>query len=148
MQSLGTFARAQLAIVLAFLIAIPAIAQGVKPSPSGRPTTQKRSADGDLPDRDKLNAGTVTIITAPVGGAFAAMGSDMVRVLDDGDNLRVLPVIGKGSVQNLVDIMVLRSVDMGFIVSDALEFVRTEYDVPDIKQRVAYIVKLFNNDLH
>ena len=95
MQSLGTFARAQLAIVLAFLIAIPAIAQGVKPSPSGRPTTQKRSADGDLPDRDKLNAGTVTIITAPVGGAFAAMGSDMVRVLDDGDNLRILPVIAE-----------------------------------------------------
>jgi uncharacterized protein len=62
--------------------------------------------------------------------------------------LRVLPIIGKGSVQNLVDIMVLRSVDMGFIVSDALEFVRTEYDVPDIEQRVAYIVKLFNNDLH
>ena len=121
MQSLGTFARAQLAIVLAFLIAIPAIAEGVKPSPSGRPTTQKRSADGDLPDRDKLNAGTVTIITAPVGGAFAAMGSDMVRVLDDGDNLRILPVIGRGSVQNLVDVMLLKNIDIGFAVSDSID---------------------------
>jgi TRAP transporter TAXI family solute receptor len=105
-------------------------------------------ADGSLPNRDKLNSSTVTIITAPVGGAFPAMGSDMARVLDDGDNLRVLPVIGKGSVQNLVDIMRLKNIDMGFVVGDALEFVKKEYSVPNIEQRVAYIVKLFNNDLH
>jgi uncharacterized protein len=111
-------------------------------------TDPRRFIRGKLPSPEKANSGTVTVITAPVGGAFAAMGSDLVRVLDDGDNLRVLPIIGKGSVQNLVDIMVLRSVDMGFVVSDALEFVRTEYDVPDIERRVAYIVKLFNNDLH
>jgi uncharacterized protein len=111
-------------------------------------TAPRRFNRGKLPSPEKANGGTVTVITAPVGGAFAAMGSDMVRVLDDGDNLRVLPIIGKGSVQNLVDIMVLRSVDMGFVVSDALEFVRTEYNVPDIEKRVAYIVKLFNNDLH
>jgi TRAP-type uncharacterized transport system substrate-binding protein len=108
----------------------------------------RQSVDGKLPPREKVNAGTVTILTAPVGGAFAAMGSDMVRVLDDGDNLRVLPIIGKGSVQNLVDIMLLRNVDMGFVVSDALEFVKKEYDVTNIDQRVSYIVKLFNNDLH
>jgi len=111
-------------------------------------TAPRNLGDGKLPPREKVNGGTVTIITAPVGGAFAAMGSDMVRVLDDGDNLRVLPIIGKGSVQNLVDIMLLRNVDMGFVVSDALEFVKKEYDVPNIDQRVSYIVKLFNNDLH
>ena len=111
-------------------------------------TPPRRFSRGKLPSPEKANSGTVTVITAPVGGAFAAMGSDMARVLDDGDNLRVLPIIGKGSVQNLVDIMVLRSVDMGFVVSDALEFVKTEYEVPDIEQRVAYVVKLFNNDLH
>jgi len=104
--------------------------------------------DGRLPNHELLNAGTVTVITAPVGGAFAAMASDMANVLDDGDNLRVLPIIGRGSVQNLVDIMRLRNVDMGFVVSDALEFVRTEYNVQDIASRVRYIAKLFNNDVH
>jgi uncharacterized protein len=123
-------------------------------SPRPRPPriTQARvprvPADGILPNRDKLNASTVTVITAPVGGAFPAMGSDMARVLDDGDNLRVLPVIGKGSVQNLVDIMRLKNIDMGFVVADALEFVKKEYNVPNIEQRVSYIVKLSNNDLH
>ena len=108
----------------------------------------REAADGALPNRDKLNSSTVTVITAPVGGAFPAMGSDMARVLDDGDNLRVLPVIGKGSVQNLVDIMRLKNIDMGFVVGDALEFVKKEYNVPNIEQRVSYIVKLSNNDLH
>lgn len=48
------------------------------------------------------------------------MGSDMARVLDAGDNLRVLPMIGKGSLQNLVDILRLKNIDMGFVVGDAL----------------------------
>jgi uncharacterized protein len=149
MQPSGTFARVQFVIALVLLIAIPAIAQGVKPAPPGRTSVKpKSSIDGDLPDRDKLNADTVTIITAPVGGAFAAMGSDMVRVLDDGDSLRVLPVIGKGSVQNLIDIMLLKNIDMGFVVSDAIDFVKTEYKVPDLQDRVRYVAKLFNNDLH
>jgi TRAP transporter TAXI family solute receptor len=113
-----------------------------------RSVSSRPDPDGNLPDRDALNNGTVTVITAPVGGAFAAMGSDMANVLDDGENLRVLPIIGKGSVQNLIDIMRLRNVDMGFVVSDAVEFVKTEYHVPNMEDRVRYIAKLFNNDLH
>jgi uncharacterized protein len=108
----------------------------------------RAQTDGKLPNREKLNNSIVTVITAPVGGAFPAMGSDMARVLDDGDNLRILPIIGKGSVQNLVDIMLLKGVDMGFVVSDAIEFFRKEYEVPNIYKRVSYILKLYNNDVH
>jgi TRAP-type uncharacterized transport system substrate-binding protein len=133
--------------------------QPEQPAPNPRPVLQPRTvraktpelqdpADGTLPSRDKLNASTVTVITAPVGGAFPAMGSDLARVLDDGDNLRVLPMIGKGSVQNLLDLMRLRNVDMGFVVADALQFVKKEYNIPNIEQRVSYIVKLSNNEVH
>jgi uncharacterized protein len=107
-----------------------------------------QSPDGKLPDRDKLNGSIVTVITAPVGGAWAPMGSDMARVLDDGENLRVLPIIGRGSIQNLIDVMLLKGVDMGFMVSDAIDFFSKEYQVPNINKRVAYIVPLYNNDLH
>jgi uncharacterized protein len=134
------------AVGVVMLMAIPARAQ--KRNPQFRTNIQRDLSDGTLPDRDTLNANTVTIVTAPVGGAFAAMGSDMANVLDDTDNLRVLPIIGKGSVQNLIDIMRLRNVDMGFVVSDAIEFVKTEYAVPNIERQVQYIAKLFNNDIH
>src|SRR5579864_5189985 len=129
----------------------PTAASPVSPSPlssSPVPSRSVRSADGALPDRDKLNASVVTIVTAPVGGAVSTMGSDMANVLDDGENLRVLPILGKGAVQNLVDILRLRSVDMGFVMSDALEFVKTEYGVPNVEDRVHYISKMFNIELH
>jgi uncharacterized protein len=145
MQPVPHIVLRTVALGIVLLVALPAIAQQ---DAQVRTNIQRNLADGRLPDRDTLNSGTVTIVTAPVGGAFAAMGSDMANVLDDGDNLRVLPIIGKGSVQNLIDIMRLRNVDMGFVVSDAIEFVKTEYAVPNIERQVQYIAKLFNNDLH
>jgi uncharacterized protein len=110
---------------------------------------QRGPAPGnELPERDILNAGTVTVITAPIGGPMSIMGSDMASVLDDGDKLRVLPILGKGAVQNLVDILRLKNIDMGFVTYDALEFAKTEYNIPDIAKRVRYIARLFHNDIH
>ncbi|NPU13242.1 hypothetical protein HL667_16245 [Bradyrhizobium sp. 83012] len=103
---------------------------------------------GTLPDRESLNSGTVTVITAPIGGPMSVMGSDMAAVLDEGESLRVLPILGKGSAQNLVDIIMLKNIDMGFVATDAMEFVKTEYNIPDIAQRVRYIAQLFHNDVH
>ncbi len=117
---------------------------------AGTASAQQNSpAQGNgLPDRDALNANTVTVITAPIGGPMSIMGSDMAAVLDDGDKLRVLPILGKGSAQNLIDIIRLKNIDMGFVTSDALEFVKTEYDMPDVATRVRYIAPLFHNDIH
>jgi TRAP-type uncharacterized transport system substrate-binding protein len=126
----------------------PVIATQATTVKRASPAPDQSRTDGTLPSREQLNNGTVTVITAPVGGAYAAMGSDMANVLDDGDNLRVLPVIGKGSAQNLIDILRLRSIDMGFALSDAVEFVKTEYGVPNLETRVNYITKVFNADFH
>ena len=117
---------------------------------AGAASAQQRGpAQGnELPERDILNAGTVTVITAPIGGPMSIMGSDMASVLDDGDKLRVLPILGKGAVQNLVDILRLKNIDMGFVTYDALEFAKTEYNIPDIAKRVRYIARLFHNDIH
>jgi uncharacterized protein len=110
------------------------------------PAQSTQSAE--LPERDQLNSGTVTVITAPIGGPMSIMGSDMASVLDDGDKLRVLPILGKGSVQNLIDILRLKNIDMGFVTADALEFAKSEYNIPDIQKRVRYITRLFHNDIH
>ena len=132
--------RAILGVAVCMLWALFAGAAGAQ---------QRAPAQGnELPERDLLNAGTVTVITAPIGGPMSIMGSDMASVLDDADKLRVLPILGKGSVQNLIDILRLKNIDMGFVTSDALEFARTEYNIPDIPKRVRYIARLFHNDIH
>jgi hypothetical protein len=44
-----------------------------------------------LPNHDRVNEGTVTILSAPVGGVTALLTADLARVLDN-DELRVLQV--------------------------------------------------------
>jgi TRAP-type uncharacterized transport system substrate-binding protein len=102
-----------------------------------------------IPNKEKVNAGTVTIITAPAGGATSIFGSDMARVLDDDQNhLRVLPVLGKGPVRNVVDILYLKAIDMGAVTAEVPEFYRLQYGIPDIGSRLRYIAKLYNNEVH
>jgi len=102
-----------------------------------------------IPNKEKINAGTVTIITAPAGGATSIFGSDLARVLDDDqEGLRVLPVLGKGPVRNVVDILYLKAIDMGAVTAEVPEFYRLQYGVPDIASRLRYIAKLYNNEVH
>ena len=101
-----------------------------------------------IPDRNRINEGTVTVITAPAGGATSVFGSDMARVLDDDATVRVLPVLGKGPVRNVVDILYLKSIDMGAVAADVPEFYRLQYKIPDITTRLRYITKLYHNELH
>jgi uncharacterized protein len=118
-----------------------------------RPALANTAADSSnetwtIPDKNRINDGTVTVITAPVGGATAIFGSDMARVLDDDATIRVLPVIGKGPVRNVVDILYLKSIDMGAVAADVPEFYNLQYKIPDITSRLRYIIKLYHNELH
>jgi TRAP-type uncharacterized transport system substrate-binding protein len=101
-----------------------------------------------IPDRDRVNEGTVTVITAPAGGATSVFASDMARVLDDDANLRVLPVLGKGPVRNVVDVLYLKSIDMGVVTTDVPEFYKLQYGLPDVTSKLRYIAKLYHNEVH
>jgi TRAP-type uncharacterized transport system substrate-binding protein len=120
------------------------------PAPQHTPATALPGADDvwTLPDRARINEGTVTVITAPAGGATSIFGSDLARVLDDDATIRVLPVLGKGPVRNVVDIMHLKSIDMGAVAADVPEFYKLQYKIPDIASQLRYIAKLYHNEIH
>jgi TRAP-type uncharacterized transport system substrate-binding protein len=122
----------------------PAAPQQISPGATGDHSNETWT----IPDRNRVNEGTVTVITAPVGGATAIFGTDLARVLDDDATIRVLPVIGKGPVRNVVDILYLKSIDMGAVAADVPEFYRLQYKIPDITSKVRYIAKLYHNELH
>ena len=96
-----------------------------------------------IPDQNRINEGAVTVITAPAGGATSVFGSDMARVLDDEATVRVLGVLGKGPVQNVIDVLFLKSIDMGIVTSDVPEFYKLQYKIPDITSRLRYIAVLY-----
>jgi len=142
MSRLWIFVASILAIVSG-IVALQAAPQGGGPPPG----VPRPDDTWKLPDRNAMNANTVTVITAPAGGATAIFGSDMARVLDDGE-LRVLPVLGKGPVRNVVDILYLKAIDMGMVAADVPEFYRLQYKIPDVASQLRYIAKLYNNELH
>jgi TRAP-type uncharacterized transport system substrate-binding protein len=123
-----------------------------RPAAAQPPTSRYYGATADeiwkIPDRNQINEGTVTIITAPAGGATSVFGSDMARVLDDEATIRVLPVLGKGPVRNVTDILYLKSIDMGAVAADVPEFYRLQYNIPDITSKLRYIAKLYHNEIH
>lgn len=94
----------------------------------------------------KLNAWTVGLAGGLLEGAPIRLATEIARVVDEGDALHVLPVVTRGPTENVEALLYLRGIDAAIINSDALEQFRTL--VPNIDQRISYILNLFPSDLH
>jgi TRAP-type uncharacterized transport system substrate-binding protein len=98
--------------------------------------------------RDLVNGGVVGLISGGVTGTYVRIAADLADALDDGYELRVLPIIGKGSVRNIEDLLLLRGVDVAIVQSDVLDFYKRAGLVPNIEQKIHYISKLYNEEVH
>ena len=98
--------------------------------------------------KDILNANTTTIITGTIGGTYVQIGADLASMLDDGEKLRVLPIVGRGSVQSIADILYLKGVDLGIIRSDTLDYLEKKGYANNLKGQLSYITKLYNEEMH
>ena len=95
---------------------------------------------------EKLNAWTVGLAGGQLEGAPIRFATEIARVVDDGDNLHVLPIVTRGPAENVEALLYLKGVDAAIINSDALEQFKTL--VPNIQQRITYILNLFPSELH
>src|SRR5689334_240010 len=98
------------------------------------------------PEAILMNAWTIGLAGGLLEGAPIRLAAEMARVVDDGDNLHVLPVVTRGATENLNSLLYLRGIDAAIINSDALEEYKSQ--VPDIQRRVAYVLNLFPSELH
>ena len=69
-------------------------------------------------------------------------------MLDDGDNLRILPMVSYGAASNLDDLLYLRGVDLAATQSDMFEYFRTEHKTSNLQNRVHYMLRLPIAELH
>lgn len=97
-------------------------------------------------EKEKMNAWTVGLAGGLIEGAPLRLAAEMARVVDDGPNLHVLPVVTRGATENLNSLLYLRGIDTAIINSDALEEYKVQ--VPQIRRRVAYVLNLFPSELH
>jgi uncharacterized protein len=91
--------------------------------------------------REKKNAWTVGI-----AGGYVV--DEMASVLNDGDNLRILPIVSYGAASNLDDLLYLRGVDAAVTQSDVFEYFRKERKTPNLERRVQYVIRLPISELH
>src|SRR5947208_15915992 len=102
---------------------------------------------GSTQTKQALNANTVTLITGTIGGTYVQFGADLSSVLDDGNKLRVLPIVGRGSVQSVADILFLQGVDLGVVRADTHDYPERKGFAKDIKKQFTYVTKLYNEEM-
>lgn len=117
------------------------------PTPAAaQPRADRPANTGETSTKTKLNAWTVGLAGGLLEGAPIRFATEIARVVDEGDALHVLPVVTRGPAHNVEALLYLRGIDAAIINSDALEDFRTL--VPNIDQRISYILNLFPSDLH
>lgn len=95
-----------------------------------------------------INRGVVELETSGSAGISVRIAEDLANLIDDGSTRRVVPVVGKGSLQNLIDLKYLRGIDMAIVQSDMLDYAKEQRAVPGIELSLTYITRLHNEEFH
>jgi TRAP-type uncharacterized transport system substrate-binding protein len=134
-----------LARLFAFLIAILALseasAQSARRAP-GNPDANPSQQD----IRDRTNSGAIGLAAGLLEGAPIRFATEIARVVNDSSDMHVLPIVTRGPTENVNDLLYLRGVDAAIINSDSLEEYKSQ--LPQIQQRIVYILSLFPSELH
>lgn len=115
---------------------------------SARPATATAIGEGEAESVERVNKWTVGVVGGMIEGAPIRFATDIQIALDDGDNLRILPIVSRGVRQNVIDLLYLKGVDVAVLYTDALDGFRKEGKIKNIDKRVNYISHLFLSGVH
>ena len=93
-----------------------------------------------------LNQNTVGVMADTAGSLGLAL--NFARALDHENDLRLLPMAGKGPVQTLTDLLTLRGVDAAILPSDTLAYAVANQLLEGAPARVSFIARLASLDVH
>src|SRR5215475_14643079 len=100
---------------------------------------------------EQVNRNTVSIISGSPGSdaTYLQVAYDLAAVLNDGENLRILPVVGVGGSQNIRDVRQLKGIDIGLTQVSILNNFRRVNDTLGVTDdKIVYVTKLFNLEVH
>ena len=125
----------------------PAHAQGggdlSESSSSARAARQAREAY-----RESINENVLFLMGGQLGAAYIQLAQDIAVVVNDGLNLRVLPVVGAAGVQNVHDVVFLRGIDLALTNVSTLNALRKSKELgPNLDRQLAYIAPLFPEEM-
>src|SRR5215813_1633017 len=130
--------------VLATLIAGPSQAQ-TNPGGRGVPSA---AASGEGAKVSRINNWTLGVAAGLLEGSFIRFAAELAKALDDGENLRILPIVTYGAVENISDLLYLRGVDIAITHADVFDLYKKSGEVRNIEQRVSYISQMHNTEFY
>jgi TRAP-type uncharacterized transport system substrate-binding protein len=135
--------RLAAALMMMLALAGPSVAQSHRPHHEA-PASSGLSSEAQI--RERLNAGTIGLAGGLLEGAPIHFATEIARVVNDGGAMQVLPIVTRGPTDNVNDLLYLRGVDTAIINSDSLEEYKSQ--VPQVQQRITYLLNLFPSELH
>lgn len=106
------------------------------------------AAAGERGDVSRVNNWTVGIAGGLLEGTFIRFAAELAKALDDGDNLRVLPVVTYGAAENVSDLLYLKGIDISITHADVFDEFRRSRKVSNVDHRVNYISQMYIGELH
>jgi TRAP transporter TAXI family solute receptor len=98
--------------------------------------------------RKRVNENVLFLMGGQPGATFSQLAHDISVVVDNPNNLRVLPVEGGAAVQNVEDVLFLRNIDLALTTQEAMNHLKATRELgPNLEQQVTYIATLFPNPL-
>jgi TRAP-type uncharacterized transport system substrate-binding protein len=145
-----------MAACVILLAAFPSLAQ--TPPAAGAPRAElaqtkqparpKAAPVTDQQHKDRINAWTIGLAAGRTEGAPLQFASELARVLDDGDNMRVLPIVTRGPFDNVYDLLYLRGVDAAIVYGDVLDHFKGKPEFANAWRRINYLLNLFPSEAH
>ena len=107
-----------------------------------------RSASDEAAIKTRMNQWTVGLAAGLPDGGFVRFASEMARTMDDGDNMRLIPMVTRGTTSNIADLLYLRGVDVAITYADAFDFYARQAGLSNINDRIRYVLRFFISDVH
>src|SRR5215471_12089266 len=106
------------------------------------------AAAGEKSKAAQLNNWTLGIAGGFFEGTFIRFAVELAKALDDGEKLRILPIVSYGGNENINDLLYLKGVDIAITYTDTFELYKKQGRVRDIEQRINYISELLVGELY
>ena len=110
--------------------------------------SEARTATDEASIKTRMNQWTVGLAAGLPDGGFVRFASEMARTMDDGDNMRLIPMVTHGTTTNIADLLYLRGVDVAITYADAFDFYSKQSGLANINDRIRYALRFFIADIH
>src|SRR5262249_5341459 len=97
------------------LVAMPLMTELVAPAHAQAIPKSLEQGGTDAALKQRRNSWTVGVAGGQLSGTYMTLADELAEVLDDGDNLRVIPIVTYGAASNLDDLLYLRGVDVAMV---------------------------------